>query len=96
MGNIPGKIQKGEILMRRYDEGQEKRLEKAVCNGCGRSMRVENGCLKEGCFSADAVFGYFSRKEGTIHHFDLCEDCYDKLISQFQIPVETEENTELL
>ena len=31
-----------------------------------------------------------------IHRFDLCEECYDAVISQFAIPAEVEENTELL
>lgn len=82
--------------MRRYDDGQEKKLTQVVCNRCGRELKLENGYLKEGCFTADAAFGYFSRKDGTTHHFDLCEDCYDEIISQFQVPVETAENTELL
>lgn len=82
--------------MRRYEDGQEKKLTQAVCNRCGRQLKLENGYLKEGCFAADAVFGYFSRKDGITHHFDLCEDCYDELISQFRVPVDTAENTELL
>lgn len=82
--------------MRKYENGQSKKLVHAVCNKCGRVLKVENGCLKEGCFSAEAVFGYFSRKDGTSHRFDLCEDCYDEMISQFSVPVEEEEGAELL
>ena len=51
--------------------------------------------MKEGCFTVDYTFGYFSRKDGTRHRFDLCEDCYDKMIGQFEIPVEEDEETEL-
>ena len=82
--------------MRKYEDGQDRKLVRAVCNKCGRVLKVENGYLKEGCFSADAAFGYFSRKDGTVHCFDLCEDCYDEMISQFQVPVEEKEDTELL
>ena len=57
---------------------------------------VENGILKEGCFEADAVFGYFSKKDGQIHSFDLCEECYDKLIAGFRIPEQRRDATELL
>ena len=59
-------------------------------------MKLEKGYLKEGCFSVDYAFGYFSTKDGTRHKFDLCEECYDKLISQFQIAVEVTTNHELL
>lgn len=82
--------------MRKYEDGQERKLVRAVCNRCGRVLKVEGGYLKEGCFSARAAFGYFSRKDGAVQSFDLCEDCYDEMISQFQLPVEETEGVELL
>lgn len=82
--------------MRKYDMTSEPRLEQVFCNQCGRKLKVENGLLKEGCFSPGAVFGYFSKRDGKIHHFDLCEDCYDRMIEQFSIPVEETETIELL
>lgn len=82
--------------MRRYEDGQERKLMRVVCNGCGRALKVENGYLKEYCFAAETVFGYFSRKDGTAQHFDLCEDCYDRMTSQFAVPVEETEALELL
>lgn len=74
----------------------EKKLETVICNGCGRHLKVENGVLKEGCFEGRQRFGYFSTMDGESHSFDLCEDCYQKLIAQFQVPVEKTEDTELL
>ena len=82
--------------MRRYVDGQDKKLVKVVCNKCGRELLVEDGYLKEFCFEAEAAFGYFSRKAGTIHYFDLCEDCYDEWTAQFRVPVEETENLEFL
>lgn len=82
--------------MRKYGEGQEKKLIQVICNKCGKSLKVENGYLKEYCFSADTVFGYFSQKDGTRHHFDLCEDCYDRLIAGFCVAVEEAEEAELV
>ncbi len=38
----------------------------------------------------------FSEKDGEVHHFDLCESCYDELVGGFRIPVDVEEQTELL
>ncbi|MBQ7840277.1 MAG: hypothetical protein IJ390_07300 [Lachnospiraceae bacterium] len=66
------------------------------CNGCGRSMKVENGVLKEGCFLGRQDFGYFSTMDGQRHSFDLCEECYREMAKAFTIPVEMEDITELL
>lgn len=85
-----------EETLQKYRDAGEKKLAQVVCNRCGKSLKVEDGRLKEGCFSATAAFGYFSRKDGSIHRFDLCEDCYDSVIAQFSVPVEEEAVTELL
>lgn len=82
--------------MRKYQMEQERKLTQVLCNQCGRELKVEDGYLKEGCFTADTLFGYFSRKDGSRHHFDLCEECYDKMISRFAVPVGVDEETELL
>ena len=72
-----------------------RKYEKVICNQCKKELRSEGKYLKEGCFSVDYTFGYFSRKDGTMHRFDLCEDCYDKMVANFAIPVEEDEETEL-
>ena len=82
--------------MRRYEENQDVKLMRVVCNQCKKELKLENGYLKEGCYMADFVFGYFSKKDGIRHQFDLCEACYDKLIAGFQIPVDISEEKELL
>ena len=79
--------------MRKSENGK---LTQVICNGCGRELKVEKEILREGSFSADVRFGYFSRKDGLRHKFDLCEDCYDKWISSFAIPVEEITETEML
>lgn len=89
-------IRRKEVRMRRFEEGQPRALTQVVCNMCGRELRLENGYLREGCFSGDVLFGYFSRRDGISHHFDLCEDCYDKVIARFRVPVEENEGTELV
>lgn len=45
--------------MRKYTKSGE--LLRAVCNCCGKELKVENGILKEGIFSAENIWGYFSR-----------------------------------
>ena len=56
----------------------------------GKEIVVRNGEPREGVFSADCEWGYFSEKDGERHHFDLCESCYDDLVSSFKIPVDAE------
>lgn len=82
--------------MRRYESMEDNKLEKVVCNKCGKELRVENGYLKEGCFHVDYVFGYFSSKDGVRHQLDLCEECYDRFVGSLLIPVDTQEEKELL
>lgn len=80
--------------MRIYDEGN--RLAGMQCNCCKKVLQIENGIVKEGCFSVDYTWGYFSNKDGMCHKLDLCEECYDRLIGELKIPVTETENSELL
>ena len=80
--------------MRNWTKGRRE-LSAVVCNGCGRELKVENGILKEGCFEGKQVFGYFSSMDGLEHRFDLCEECYQKMIARFSVPVTEREVTEL-
>ncbi|MBH1942420.1 hypothetical protein I5677_16080 [Mobilitalea sibirica] len=66
------------------------------CNSCGKSLKVENGILKEDAFEATKEWGYFSKRDMEIHHFNLCEECYDKMIGSFIIPVEVRKKLEAL
>lgn len=80
--------------MRRYDLDNE--LTEAFCNKCGRPLRIEKGIIKEGCFCVDFVWGYFSKKDGHRHQFDICEDCYDAMLEEFAISITETEETELM
>lgn len=82
--------------MRKYFDEKETELMAVICNSCKKELLVENGILKEGCFFVDNGFGYFSSRDGEIHRFDLCEDCYNDMIAKFQIPVQIEERREYL
>lgn len=82
--------------MRIYSDEKETMLTAVICNMCKKQLEVENGIVKEGCFSASAAFGYFSEKDGQLQQFDLCEECYDRLLERFRIPVQIKEIKELL
>lgn len=74
--------------MRKHDE--------IYCNKCKKQIKSSQGIEREGVLRVEKTWGYFSGKDGEKHSFDLCEDCYDRMIREFAIPVEKEELTELL
>lgn len=82
--------------MRQYLDPDQRTLEKIVCNQCGRELKLKNGIVQEGIFTGEARFSYFSGKDGEKHSFDLCEECYDRLVKGFLVPVTVEEETEFL
>lgn len=67
-----------------------------ICNKCGRELAGSPELLKEGVCSVEVNWGYFSRKDGENHQFNLCEDCYDELVKSFRIPIRIRERTELV
>lgn len=73
-------------------EGTESTLH---CNKCGRKI-VTQGSRQEEFLTVEKQWGYFSNeKDGLRHKFCLCEDCYDRLLTEFALPAETEEVIEL-
>ena len=74
----------------------DRELESVHCNWCGKRLMVKDGIMREGGARFEIAWDYFSEKDGERHSFDLCEECYDELVNQFRIPVEVEEQTELL
>lgn len=82
--------------MRRYTVEEEQIIKVVKCNKCGKEIFHDNKIIKEGIFSVDYKWGYFSEKDREVHSFDLCEKCYDKLIKSFLIEVDVKEENELL
>lgn len=82
--------------MRRYHNDNSNKVVETKCNMCGKNIKVENGLIVEGNMSIDYAWGYFSNNDGEIHKFDICQECYEKLVKSFVIPVDIEENNELL
>lgn len=80
--------------MRKYNiDGTIRELK---CNMCGKELEIEKGIVKEGVFSSEYQWSYFSEKDGEIHIFDLCESCYDEMIEKFKIMPEIQECNELI
>lgn len=74
--------------MRQYKMQEKKEVEKIICNKCGKEILVKNGVSEEDVLSVQKRWGYFSKKDNDVHEFDLCEECYDKWVATFSIPVE--------
>lgn len=87
-------MKKGENEMRKYKSSGE--LASVVCNGCGKKLVVEGGILREGAISINHAWDFFSEKDGEVHRWDLCEDCYDNMIHHFRIEPEVEEQVEFI
>ena len=81
------------IFMRKYKGNY---LTAVICNCCGKNLVVANGIVREGVAHICAEWDYFSEKDGEIHHWDLCEECYDHLVRQFAIAPEIEEAVEIM
>lgn len=67
---------------------EEDKVEKVICNCCKKEIRIQNGIPEEEFLSIEKKWGYFSNKDNETHCFDLCEECYDRWIRTFEIPVE--------
>ena len=68
------------------------------CNCCGKQFTVnetEKTILEKEFLHVRKQWGYFSNKDGIIHEFDVCEECYDKWLENFVIPPENRKATEL-
>ncbi len=65
-------------------------VEKIICNCCKKEIDVENGILQGDVLTVEKRWNYFSNKDNEVHRFDICEECYDKFVQTFQIPIEIE------
>ena len=78
--------------MRRYkiSEIKKNEIEVIICNMCGKEIPIQNDIKSEDTLSVEKRWEYPSDKDNEVHRFDLCEECYDRLIHSFKIPVEIE------
>lgn len=80
--------------MRKYSGSGQ--LAAVICNCCGKKLVVEEGIVREGVMMVDHAWDFFSEKDGDIHHWDLCEACYDLMVSQFVLAPDVEEQVEFI
>lgn len=66
------------------------------CNKCGKEVLVEYDAAFHQSARIQVEWGYFTNKDGEKHTFCLCESCYDKMVSEFIIPITIENKTEFV
>ena len=67
-----------------------------ICNKCGKKWTEGKGGKKHSGCTIKINWDYFSHKDGEIHQFTLCEECYDKITARFIKPVHISQCTELI
>jgi hypothetical protein len=70
--------------MRKYKKVLKDELDDVVCDICNKSCIVD-GCVQDPLMAEFAVleasWGYCSKKDETQKRLEICEICYDKVIS---------------
>lgn len=80
----------------RKHKGTKKAQVHVYCNMCGKEMKVFGETLVEDLVQVTKEWGYFSEHDLEIHRFNICEACYDQLVSTFKIPVTVSRVKEVL
>ncbi len=71
---------------------------KVYCNCCGKEIvgTEDTKAEMEDYVIIEKSWGYFSKKDGIRHKIRVCESCYDKWVKTFALPLQEEEERELL
>lgn len=57
------------------------------CNCCGKEIASDKYGYTSDYLSVNKRWGYNSSFDNEIHSFDICEECYKNIISNFKIPI---------
>lgn len=66
----------------------DKKLKKILCNCCGDEILSDKTGRFFSYFHGETRWQYGSKFDNEEHSFDLCENCYEKWMNGFSIPVE--------
>lgn len=64
-----------------------KKILNVKCNCCGKDIATDKFGYTSDYLSVEKRWGYGSTFDNEVHSFDICEDCYKKLIKEFKIPI---------
>lgn len=65
-------------------------IEKVFCNVCGEEIKKDIYGYYNDYIHIEKKWGYNSDFDGEKHSFDICSQCYKKMVSDFKIPVNGE------
>jgi hypothetical protein len=65
-------------------------LDAVMCNQCGKIIESEDPFALNKIAEFHLYFSYGTNHDGETWRFDLCEDCIEKLVDKFKIPVTIE------
>lgn len=66
----------------------KKDIKEVICNMCGENIKKDDFDHFYDYLQVDKLWGYTSEYDGENHCFDLCQDCYEKFINSFKIPID--------
>jgi len=77
-------------MMKEYDIAMQENqvLTKVVCNCCGKEIPLVRDGVWEEYYHGEKSWGYFSKQDGRQDSFDLCQECYEKMIDSFKIKLQ--------
>lgn len=58
-----------------------------VCNCCGKEIKTDSHGYTPDHLSVEKRWSYHSCFDNSIHSFDICQDCYQKIIDSFKLPI---------
>jgi len=65
--------------MRTYKQITCEKLDKIYCDMCNKLCTDE--MYGSEYATLEAMWGYSSKKDGETQEFELCEDCFDKIVN---------------
>lgn len=71
---------------------QESHVDQIICNCCGEPINKYQ-IFTNDYISFQKQWGYNSDYDNKKHKFDICQNCYQKIISNFKIPIEINDST---
>jgi len=67
--------------MRTYKTEPKKVVDKILCDVCGESCTITEPVVEHEYAELIATWGYFSDQDGKHFNIDLCENCFNDVLS---------------
>jgi hypothetical protein len=67
--------------MRTYKTKPKKVVDEILCDCCGESCTTTEPVVEHEYATIEATWGYFSDQDGKQFNIDLCENCFNDVLS---------------